>query len=231
MRGIFSLPKVHLKSGEGLPIVFFHGFLGSALDWAPVCSYLSMLNCIGVDLPGHGGSPFVENFIIDIPRFHLVGYSMGGRLALMYQKKYPNQVASLSLLSTHPGLMSEDEKKQRLEGDKKWAQLLLDKPIEQFLNIWYEQPLFKTFKPNFEMRSKQNVQELSKVLLYFSLAKQPLFSIDQMLVGEYDEKFKALTKKAVIIPNASHAIHLENPKAVAEKLYFMINSQSFEEIL
>ncbi len=207
-----------LKKGPGIPIVFFHGFLGTAADWEPVCSYLPSCHCIGYDLPGHGKSPFMEDFTIDIPRFHLVGYSMGGRIAMACAAKHPEQIVSLILLSAHPGLKSDEEKQKRMASDREWAKLLLELPIDEFLLRWYNQPIFKPFKPDLSMRRHQNIPGLAAALMQYSLAKQPFHEIDGVLVGERDKKFRALYKDPIVIPNAGHMIHLENPKAVAQAM-------------
>ncbi|MBX7065973.1 MAG: alpha/beta fold hydrolase [Parachlamydiales bacterium] len=202
-----------LKSGSGTPIVFLHGFLGRSEDWLPVCSYLPSCTCIGFDLPGHGDSPFEPDFTIDIPKFHLVGYSMGGRIAL---QRFRTQALSLTLLSINPGLKTEEEKQARLKNDEMWANLLLQLPIDEFLKRWYDQSIFKPYKPDFATRRNQNVEGLAKALMHYSLAKQERIEIDGVLVGEWDVKFRALFNHPIIIPNAGHMIHLENPKAVAE---------------
>ena len=113
-----------LKKGPGLPIVFLHGFLGTSSDWEPVCSFLPDCHCIGIDLPGHGKSPFTKTFDFDIEKCHLIGYSMGGRLAMGYAAKYPERIASLTVIAGHPGLISPEEKRLRLEADARWAKLL-----------------------------------------------------------------------------------------------------------
>lgn len=210
------LARKLLKEGPGVPLVFLHGFLGSAGDWEPVCSFLPPSQCIGLDLPGHGNSPFVEDFTIDIPRFHLIGYSMGGRLAMSYAFKHPEQIESITLMSAHPGLKSEEEKKERLKKDQEWANLLFELPIDEFLIRWYNQPLFKPFKPDLTMRKQQNIPHLAAALMHYSLGKQMRFEIDGVLVGERDEKFRALYKNPILIPNACHMVHLENPEAVAQ---------------
>ena len=208
-----------LKTGPGIPLVFLHGFLGTAADWEPVCSYLPPCPCIGLTLPGHGGTPFTEEFHIDIPRFHLIGYSMGGRIAMAYAKKHPEQIASLTVLSAHPGLKNEEERKLRWESDQGWAKLLLKLPIDDFLLQWYDQSIFKPFRPDLSMRREQNIPGLAAALLHYSLAKQPVYEMDGPLVGERDMKFRALYKNPILVPNAGHMVHLENPEFVARKIY------------
>ncbi|PIS03007.1 MAG: hypothetical protein COT85_02980 [Chlamydiae bacterium CG10_big_fil_rev_8_21_14_0_10_42_34] len=205
-----------LKEGSGTPLVFLHGFLGCAADWEPVCSFLPRCHCIAYDLPGHGSTIFSEEIEIDLPHFHLIGYSMGGRIAMQYAKKNPQKIKSLTLLSTHPGLQTDEEKEKRLLNDQMWAKNLLQLPIDDFLIRWYDQSLFKTFTPNFNMRKKQNVLHLAKALIHYSLAKQSYQKIQEAVVGEYDEKFRALHENPLIIAHAGHVVHLENPQAVAK---------------
>lgn len=212
------LAKKILKSGPGIPIVFFHGFLGSALDWEPVCSFLPPVTCIAFDLPGHGASPFVEEFIIDKPRFHLVGYSMGGRIAVAYARRHPAQIASLTLLSTHPGLKTAKEKQSRFEIDSQWEQLLHQLSIDDFLSRWYDQPIFKPYCPDLKMRREQNIPNLARALMHYSLSKQEFTDLDGVLVGENDLKFRALFRNPIVVPNAGHMVHLENPQFIAQML-------------
>ncbi len=204
------------------PLLFLHGFLGTSADWEPVRSYLSDFQTMALDLPGHGIAPFTEKFDIDCcaERFILVGYSMGGRLAMRFAAENPERIKSLILISSHPGLNSDEEKKQRLISDAEWAKLLLELPIDEFLRRWYDQPLFHPFKPNLSERRMQNKEALAAALLQFSLAKQPRYDTDGalILVGERDRKFRSLYKDPTVIPNAGHMVHLENPKAVAEEI-------------
>ncbi len=95
---------INLKNGPGIPLVFLHGFLGNSADWEAVLSYLPDCPCFGVDLPGHGSSPFSTTFDFDppAPKFHLIGYSMGGRLALQYALRYPDRIAGLAIASRTP---------------------------------------------------------------------------------------------------------------------------------
>lgn len=135
---------------------------------------------------------------------------------MAYAQKHPEQVASLTVMSAHPGLKSEKEKEERLKRDSEWAQLLFMLPIDEFLARWYNQSIFKPFQPDLTMRKRQNIPDLAAAFLYFSLAKQPFYEIDEVLVGERDEKFRALYKNPVLIPDAGHMVHLENPAFVAK---------------
>lgn len=215
-----------LTRGSGIPLVFLHGFLGSSKDWIPVCAALKGRTCIGVDLPGHGDSPFTEQFdeaLLSIePPFHLIGYSMGGRLAMGFASRYPNRIAALILLSAHTGL-PENERSERLKIDQTWAQALLELPIDEFLNRWYDQPIFKTLdqKRMRTMRRQQNVSSLAKALVHYSLGRQPIYDPKgYFLVGELDAKFRDhyRDRNPLVIAQAGHAIHLEKPADVAHHM-------------
>jgi 2-succinyl-6-hydroxy-2,4-cyclohexadiene-1-carboxylate synthase len=209
-----------LKNGSGIPLVFLHGFLGTHRDWIPVCSDLPHWPCIGIDLPGHGASPFCEtlSFIPPAPKFHLIGYSMGGRLAMQYALDHPDQIGRLIIASAHPGLPSQREKEKRIQADTQWALLLHQLPIDEFLRRWYDQPVFGSYKPDFSMRREQNISGLSSALVHYSLGHQPMLKVAKALhvVGEKDRKFRALHPNALVVPNAGHVVHLEHPKAFAQ---------------
>jgi 2-succinyl-6-hydroxy-2,4-cyclohexadiene-1-carboxylate synthase len=211
-----------LKEGPGIPLVFLHGFLGVSSDWESVCSYLPPCHCIGVDLPGHGGSPFSPIFEFEPPasKFHLIGYSMGGRLAMQYALQHPEKIENLIIASAHPGLGLREERAKRLKSDAVWAKLLLELPIDEFLRRWYDQPLFKTYRPDFSMRRKQNITDLTRALMHYSLGSQPVLNVEKAIhiVGEKDTKFRALHPEAIVVLDSGHVIHLEKPENFAEIL-------------
>jgi 2-succinyl-6-hydroxy-2,4-cyclohexadiene-1-carboxylate synthase len=211
--------------------VFLHGFLGTSADWQPVIEELR-LPSLALDLPGHGTAPFTPHFnellyaaTSHLPPFHLVGYSMGGRLALQFARAHPEKIASLTLLSTHLGLPNESARKERLQQDVLLAKRILETSVDEFLKQWYDQPLFRTLVSKMDivsMRKKQDRAALAEAVYAFSLGHQPDFSSTSasLLVGEYDEIYQRhyAGKNPIIIPNAGHAAHLENPTAVANEL-------------
>jgi len=109
--------RVHAEcSGQGRPIVFWHGWglnlrvfdgLRAALDDA--------WQTTAVDLPGHGRSdwdpePLPAALLDTLPRgATLVGWSLGGQLALRAAALAPERVARLVLISTTPRFVRTEE--------------------------------------------------------------------------------------------------------------------------
>ena len=102
--------------GAGFPVVLLNGFGGNRKDWyeqVPVFS--QQYQTISYDHRGSGESDkpetgysidqFADDCIgvldhLDIERAHLVGYSMGGRIAQAVASRYPDRVAALVLAAT-----------------------------------------------------------------------------------------------------------------------------------
>lgn len=208
--------------------VFLHGFLGNTQDWEEVCKFFPSHSYLCVDLPGHGNTPFTEDFFSlmpKLPKMHLVGYSMGGRLAMQYAHAFPEKIASFTLLSAHRGLQTKEERENRIASDLALSQKLLHS-FDDFLLEWYDQPIFGGFRPNLETRKKQNPKDLASSMNYFSLGKQPLFRLEgaMILVGEKDHKYRELYPDAIVVPGAGHMVHLENPKFVAKTILRKVHS-------
>lgn len=97
--------------GRGFPIVLLHGWLVCKDSFIPIAKLLSKkYRVIAPDLPGHGDSEilnkkhtleayleFLNLFTrqLRIKRYHLIGSSLGGTLALMHALKSNRKVAKI----------------------------------------------------------------------------------------------------------------------------------------
>ncbi|NGX39758.1 MAG: 2-succinyl-6-hydroxy-2,4-cyclohexadiene-1-carboxylate synthase [Chlamydiae bacterium] len=216
--------------------LFLHGFLGQKEDWDPLLSHLpSSIKAKAIDLPGHGELPMVEDLAEEVATKQknasvIVGYSAGGRLALEMKARFPKRFGKVMALSTHPGLHSIEEREKRWKKDLEWATLLENIPFDEWLRLWYNQPLFASLKkdPHFpamlERRKKQNPEALVQFLLAFSLSKKSppeLFPDTVFISGALDLHYAKLYRKLTSskeIPDAGHALHIEKPKECAELL-------------
>jgi len=235
-------------------VVFLHGFTGSTKTWEPVIENLpENVRYIAIDLLGHGTttSPSeprryemqeqladLHELIISlqVSSFALVGYSMGGRIALAYAIAYPTQVKHLVLESASPGLTTLIEQKARIVADEKLADKIETEGLESFVDFWQNIPLFNSQKKLAE-RLKKNIRQerlhqsplgLVNSLKGIGTGRQPSFwpYLEQLkipvtlLTGELDQKFNLIAKQMnnsiancqhIEVSSVGHAIHVENP--------------------
>ena len=254
---------------NGPALVLLHGFLGSANDW---CALQALLkddyHLITVDLPGHGSSQWLEEDAqgaeyfchrlertvqtiervagMSLRRFSLLGYSLGGRLAMAYTIAFPERVEKLLLEGAHPGLVSEQERNQRYQSDLQWARRFRQEPVAEVLLDWYRQPVFSALDDSqilslVDERSKGSGSLLADALMAFSLSRQPDYrrSLSRLstgsplsprvhyFYGENDHKFAQLGQsllaghvidRAHPVPGCGHNVHREQPEAMARLL-------------
>jgi 2-succinyl-6-hydroxy-2,4-cyclohexadiene-1-carboxylate synthase len=239
-------------------IIFLHGFLGDRHEFQPISDLLtSEYQCLSFDLPGHGATQVTEDSDyemaptaraiiaaleqLQISRCFLVGYSMGGRLALYLTLRFPDRFTGTLLESASPGLKTEEEREQRSQRDWQLAAELESAEFTEFLVKWYSQPLFASLvrSPGFEQmleRRRQNRSaELAKSLRYLGTGAQPSLWQELkrnrvplcLVVGELDQKFVAINREMrslcslahlEIVEGCGHNVHFENAQAFFNKL-------------
>ena len=166
----------------------------------------------------------------------LLGYSLGGRLALhaLLEPVHPWQAAVL--VSAHPGLEDMAECEKRLEADTAWAGQAFGGDWQQFLDAWNAQPLLGSTAIREAAAARALIfrrREVARSFMDWSLgAQQPLWqrlgeiTIPVLWVaGEQDDKFLALARRAVrlspharlaVAPACGHRVPWENEAWFAE---------------
>lgn len=107
-------PIAYHEAGQGLALLFVHGWGGSARYWAQAHhEFADQYRVITLDLPGFGASPAHTSAMFDdlaasvlaftdalgVERFALVGHSLGASVALLIASTVPDQVTQLGLVS------------------------------------------------------------------------------------------------------------------------------------
>src|SRR5919198_14098 len=106
----------YLQAGRGKPVVLIHGLGGTKASFLPTVAALAdRFRLVALDLPGFGdsdkpiGAPYDAAYFakavascldeLRIERAHVIGNSMGGRVALELGFAYPDRTAKLALLA------------------------------------------------------------------------------------------------------------------------------------
>lgn len=252
-----GLRYFYRRQGSGPLLLLLHGFTGSSENWHELMPYFAeQYDVLALDLPGHGRtqSPpdparyematvaadiaaLLTTLALDRPQAHVLGYSMGGRLALYLAVHYPELVRSLVLESASPGLATETERAQRQAQDKRLADEIEREGLAAFVERWEALPLFASQRRlpagiqqrHRQLRLQNNPAGLANSLRGMGTGRQPslwphLPAVQLpglLLAGQEDAKFVGIAQQMVaqlpqaqlvIVPEAGHTIHLEQPE-------------------
>lgn len=176
-------------------------------------------------------------------RWHLVGYSLGGRLALGLLVRHPELFGAATLIGAQPGLATEAERAERRAADERRCDLLEQRGIEAFVAEWEAMPLFATqsrlsadaLARQRAERLKHDPRGLARSLRLTGLGVMPSYAgalaglrVPVTLVaGVEDAKFSALAHgmaraipgaRVELVAGAGHNVVLERPRALARLL-------------
>jgi 2-succinyl-6-hydroxy-2,4-cyclohexadiene-1-carboxylate synthase len=229
-------------------MVFAHGFTQTGRSWKPIAEYFAAhgYEAVVVDLPGHGGSVQVradlrrgaDLLASTCSQAVYVGYSMGGRHCLHLALMYPHLVPALAILGADPGIDDDEARAARRGSDERLAAEVIDEGVPEFLRRWTAQPLFGGYVADpaeLADRQRNTADGLASSLRLAGTGAQGslwprLWEISaEMLVmaGALDAKFVAIGEQVaevvdnarlVLIPDAAHAAHLQQPALMAAAL-------------
>jgi 2-succinyl-6-hydroxy-2,4-cyclohexadiene-1-carboxylate synthase len=239
-------------------IVLLHGFLGSGRDWRQLSEQHLARDffCVMPSLPGHAEHPPSDPLNFDtvadglytrlrtfgLERINLVGYSMGGRLALYFALKYQSFVTRLALEGASPGIADSQARLARAAQDDERAIQLVQDGVEAFVDDWYQMDLFSSLRQHPELlaevvgqRKQNNARWASIVIRELSPGRQPSLwsqlgelTIQVLLItGALDRKYATLSHemekyipraRTEVIARAGHNVHLEQPGIFARHL-------------
>jgi len=253
-------------AGDGFPLLLLHGFTGSAATWRPLAPEWAAFRTIAVDLIGHGASDApadearytMEPCAIDLTalldalgvgRAAVLGYSLGGRVALHLALAAPARVAALVLESASPGIEDAAERDARVAADRALADDIERDGIEAFVDRWERLPLWSTQAAlPADVRASLRAQRLAndarglanslrgmgagaQASLWDRLGelRMPVLLIAGGLDAKYRDIARAMQQRidgarVEIMEGAGHAVHLERPAAFASPVKEFLKS-------
>lgn len=231
-------------------VLLLHGFTHTGSSWDPVVAALGeSYRAITPDLRGHGTASgavpvtlaaVLEDLEAQVrpDRVTLVGYSMGGRIALHAALSWPARVERLILIGASPGLADPAEREQRRLDDARLADEIEGSTIEDFARRWAETPVLAGLASGAAERAhadrlRSTPTGLARALRGLGTGALPSLwkRLDELgmpvsvVVGQRDQKFRGVggrmaesipAAELVVVPGAGHAVHLEAPERVAE---------------
>jgi 2-succinyl-6-hydroxy-2,4-cyclohexadiene-1-carboxylate synthase len=239
--------------------VLAHGFTQTGRSWGRFGELLEPgRQVVRVDLPGHGGSAGVRadlsqagDLLVrtgnalgggDAP-FDLLGYSLGGRVALHAALSHPTAVRRLVLIGATPGIENPEAREARRTRDEAMADALeADGDVEAFLGRWLAAPMFAGLRdPGLDERKRNTAPGLASSLRLAGTGTQaPLWdrigNLDVptlLLAGADDLRFAVAAGRMArlmpraafsLVPGAGHAVHLAQPDLTAAMVNQFLDS-------
>ena len=225
--------------------VLVHGFLGSPADWADVLAHLAAgiececvalrdLDCASIESAALALIARLERCPCDV----LVGYSLGGRIALEALAQRPTGVPRLVLLSTSAGIADAHERTRRSNEDEARAVELRAHGISAFVEQWYQLPLFAPFRAHASFALARARREGGDAAFWATciaacspgraaMRRETLISHADRItlaVGALDERYAAAAQALAsfaprltleTIAHAGHVLPFEAPERVA----------------
>ncbi len=227
-----------------MQLVALHGQLGIAGDWY---SHAERFRRLGYQFEALDLWDYLENNELSLSDFAeilnteecngqvLLGYSMGGRLALHALMRHPQQWKAAVIVSAHAGLEVE-ERESRRHLDDHWARLLENQSWDEFVNAWNHQAVLGNHVMPDRSALELRKAEIARSFRCWSLSEQEnlleklaVLEIPVLwVVGENDEKFyrhaesvmKVLKRGRLLsIPDSGHRVPWEAEEELVDAVH------------
>ncbi|TXR84846.1 MULTISPECIES: alpha/beta fold hydrolase [Bacillus cereus group] len=230
-------------SGEGEQIVLLHsGGMTGLVEYEEQVAFFREQNyqVIRPDLRGHGrsGGALEDYFIrsakdlydtlehLQIDRCHIAGVSLGGLVALLFAKTYPEKVRTLTFSGIFP--VKRDNWEESLEYEAKCHQQLMEnEEVVTYMNQIHEKSDWKALLESWQVKDWYPYDKTGEVanLQIPTLCIVGGDSEDEVTAAT---TFKQLNKNIhiAVIPFAGHLVHSDQPKIYSNILSnFLQNAQ------
>ncbi|WP_248484354.1 2-succinyl-6-hydroxy-2,4-cyclohexadiene-1-carboxylate synthase [Tepidibacter aestuarii] len=251
--------RYHIQiKGEGKPLICLHGFSENVNTWKLI--KLDGYQLIFIDFIGHGKSDkplsrkyyslkvmikHLNNLIhkLGFNKYSMLGYSMGGRIALAYALTYSNEIDKLILESASYGECGFINRLKRRKNELNLAKDIRKNGVEWFNEYWENLSIFDSQRKLPEdiidgIRKRRLLNEgyaLSNTLICtgqgkFPCLKNKIVNLSMPVLyisGEYDKKYKKvgndfeklnLNINHKTINGVGHNTHIEDPNAFVKAL-------------
>ena len=232
-------------SGEGFPLVLIHsGGMTGLTEYEEQSVFFSQRNfkVIRPDLRGHGhsGGPIDQYFshctedlhdtleALKIEKCHIAGVSIGGIAALLFAKKYPDNVASLTFSGIFPIEPANWEELSKQEADH-YEQLFKNEEVVSIMDEIHGKNDWKALLRSFQEDDYYPFNETGDV----SDLRVPTLCL--FGEAEENERSAAMAYKQLkpdihvsIIPFAGHLVHRDQPDLYSQTLYTFIESLDYK---
>ncbi|SFK83276.1 Pimeloyl-ACP methyl ester carboxylesterase [Paenibacillus sp. 1_12] len=242
-----NLEMYYEQMGVGDPVLFLHsGFSRGILAFASqILDFQSKYTCYFPDFRGHGRTrshslewstpQHAEDMItfmdqLQISKAHVIGYGMGGGVALYCAVNHPQRMASLTSIGQSGFVASMGSE----EFEPEW---LLQNDRHDFINLMKERHL-EAHRGDWQQFLRQKVKDWR---VYPQLSNEQLSSIRcpaLFIAGQYDEfapeeDLKRVStlipnSRYVVVPGCSHRPHMirENPVFVNDTILQFIENHT-----
>jgi 2-succinyl-6-hydroxy-2,4-cyclohexadiene-1-carboxylate synthase len=218
------------------PVLFVPGFMQPASAWAEVAERIGPPMAM-LDHAEHSFEGRLREIAAAGEDALLVGYSLGGRLALRAALRDPDRYAGLVTVGATAGIEEPAQRSARAEADERLASWIEAAPIEDVVAIWERQPMFADQSESLieAQRAGRLAQDPRQLALLLRTAGQGVlepvwaelltFELPVLAIaGSRDDGYVRAAKqiadtapnaRAAIVEEAGHAAHLQQPEATA----------------